>query len=314
MSTLQGDQTVGGAVPAHEPRASSTWTGIGAERGGRAPDGRRGRGPSTLDVVRGALLTIGAAVVLIPLVWMLLSSFKTAGELAARPPQWLPSSFSLTNYATTLGSFGFPTYLANSVIVTVAATVLTLAINSMAAYAFAKYNFRGRDTLFVVTLATVMIPLQVIFIPLYQVVASLGMANSLWGLIIPGAATPTGVFLLRQYMLTIPDELIEAARIDGASEWRIFWQVVLPLARPALAVLAIFSVIWRWNDFLWPLIIAQDESTYTLPLAIAQFSSELVVPFNLVLAMSVLSVLPVIVMFLFLQRHIVTGIAQTGMK
>jgi len=154
----------------------------------------------------------------------------------------------------------------------------------------------------------------VILIPLYQVVASLGMANSLWGLIIPGAATPTGVFLLRQYMLTIPDELIEAARIDGASEWRIFWQVVLPLARPALAVLAIFSVIWRWNDFLWPLIIAQDESTYTLPLAIAQFSSELVVSFNLVLAMSVLSVLPVIVMFLFLQRHIVTGIAQTGMK
>jgi alpha-1,4-digalacturonate transport system permease protein len=302
MSTLQGDQTVGGAVPAHEPRASSTWTGIGAERGGRASDGRRGRGLSTLDVVRGALLTIGAAVVLIPLVWMLLSSFKTAGELAARPPQWLPSSLSL------------PTYLANSVIVTVAATVLTLAINSMAAYAFAKYNFRGRDTLFVVTLATVMIPLQVILIPLYQVVASLGMANSLWGLIIPGAATPTGVFLLRQYMLTIPDELIEAARIDGASEWRIFWQVVLPLARPALAVLAIFSVIWRWNDFLWPLIIAQDESTYTLPLAIAQFSSELVVPFNLVLALSVLSVLPVIVMFLFLQRHIVTGIAQTGMK
>jgi alpha-1,4-digalacturonate transport system permease protein len=297
MSTLQGDQTVGGAVPAHEPRASSTWTGIGAERGGRASDGRRGRGLSTLDVVRGALLTIGAAVVLIPLVWMLLSSFKT-----------------LTNYATALGSFGFPTYLANSVIVTVAATVLTLAINSMAAYAFAKYNFRGRDTLFVVTLATVMIPLQVILIPLYQVVASLGMANSLWGLIIPGAATPTGVFLLRQYMLTIPDELIEAARIDGASEWRIFWQVVLPLARPALAVLAIFSVIWRWNDFLWPLIIAQDESTYTLPLAIAQFSSELVVPFNLVLALSVLSVLPVIVMFLFLQRHIVTGIAQTGMK
>jgi len=206
----------------HEPRASSTWTGIGAARGGRASDGRRGRGPSTLDVVRGALLTIRAAVVLIPLVWMLLSSLKAAGELAAMPPEWLPSSFSLTNYATALGSFRFPTYLAHSVIVivTVAATVLTLAINSMAAYAFTKYNFRGRDTMFVITLATVMIPLLVILIPLYQVVASLGMANSLWGLIIPGAARPTGLFLLRQYMLTIPDELIEAARRSGASSGR----------------------------------------------------------------------------------------------
>ena len=151
----------------------------------------------------------------------------------------------------------------------------------MAAYALAKYNFRGRDALFLITLATIMIPLQVIFLPVYQMVSSLGMVNTLWGMIIPPAATPTGVFLLRQYMLTLPDELIEAARIDGAGEWRIFSRIILPLCRPALAVVAIFSVIWRWNDFLWPLIVAQDESIYTLPVALARFASQHVVPFNL---------------------------------
>ena len=159
-----------------------------------------------------------------------------------------------------------------------------------------------------------MIPIQVILLPVYQVVANLGMVNSYWGLIIPPAATPTGVFLLRQYMLSIPDELIEAARIDGAGEFRIFRKIIIPLSLPALAVLAIFSVIWRWNDFLWPLIVAQRESLYTLPVALAQFNSQLVVPFNLVLAMSVLSILPVIIIFLLLQRQIVTGVAQTGLK
>jgi len=159
-----------------------------------------------------------------------------------------------------------------------------------------------------------MIPLQVILIPVYQVTAQLGLVNSLWGLIIPPAATPTGVFLLRQYMLTIPDELIEASRMDGARELRTFWSVVLPLCRPALAVVTIFSVIWRWNDFLWPLVVAQDESVYTLPVALARFAGQQVVPFNLILAMSVVSMVPVIIIFLFMQRHIVQGIATTGLR
>ena len=192
--------------------------------------------------------------------------------------------------------------------------MLTLVINSMAAFALAKYNFRGRNALFLLTLATIMIPLQVILLPVYRVVSDLGMTNSLWGLIIPPAATPTGVFLLRQYMLTLPDELLEAARIDGAGEWRIFVRIVLPLCRPALAVVAIFSVIWRWNDFLWPKIVAQSESIHTLPVALARMNSELVVPINLVLAMSVMSILPVIILFLLMQRQIITGIAQTGLK
>jgi alpha-1,4-digalacturonate transport system permease protein len=272
------------------------------------------RPPSTAAVVRATLLTAGAIIMLIPVVWAVLSSFKNQTELALRPPTVIPLEPTLGNYTEALTSFSFLSYFKNSVIVTVAATVLTLTINSMAAFALAKYNFRGRDFLFLLTLATIMIPLQVILLPVYQVVASLGLVNSLWGLIIPPAATPTGVFLLRQYMLTIPDDLLEAARIDGASEWKIFSRIVLPLCRPALAVVAIFSIIWRWNDFLWPLIIAQDERVYTLPVALARFNGQQVIPFNLVLAMSVMTILPIVVIFLFLQRHILAGIAQTGLK
>ena len=273
-----------------------------------------GRRPSTGDVLRATLLTTGAVLVLVPIVWAVLSSLKTPEELAQRPPTLFPNELTLGNYTEALTSFDFPRYFLNSVIVTVVATLLTLVVNSMAAYALAKYNFRGRDTLFVITLATIMIPLQVIFLPVYQVVSSLGLVNTLWGMIIPAAATPTGVFLLRQYMLSLPDELIEAARIDGAGEWRIFTRIILPLCRPALAVVAIFSVIWRWNDFLWPLIVAQDESVYTLPVALARFSGQLVVPFHLVLAMSVLSILPVMILFLLLQKQIIAGVAQTGLK
>jgi alpha-1,4-digalacturonate transport system permease protein len=260
------------------------------------------------------VLTAGALLMVAPIVWAALSSMKTPTELAERRPSLLPDRLSVDNYTGALQTFDFSRYFLNSIIVTVAATALTLTINSMAAFALAKYNFRGRDALFLLTLATIMIPLQVILLPVYRVVSQLGLTNSLLGLIIPPAATPTGVFLLRQYMLLIPDELLEAARIDGAGEFRIFWRIVLPLCRPALAVVAIFSVIWRWNDFLWPLIVAHTESVYTVPVALARFNSQLVVPFNFVLAMSVLSMIPVIIIFLLMQRHIISGIAQTGFR
>jgi alpha-1,4-digalacturonate transport system permease protein len=286
------------------PRAGRTsWTSTT----GRRP-------PPTGRVLTYAVLVALSVLVLAPVAWVALSSFKTRTELAQRPPTLLPDSFAPDNYSEALGTFDFTVYLTNSVIVTAGATVLTLVINTMAAYALAKYNFRGRNLLFLLTLATIMIPLQVILIPVYQVAAQLGLVNSLWGLIIPPAATPTGVFLLRQYMLTIPDDLIEAARIDGAGEFRIFLRVIVPLSTAAIAVVTIFSVIWRWNDFLWPLIIAQDQSRFTLPVALAQFNSQLVVPFNYILAMSVVSMVPVVVIFLILQRRIVTGIANTGLK
>lgn len=279
------------------------WTTIS----GRKP-------PTTSEVLRTALLSVGVIIVVLPVIWIMLSSFKDPTELAARPPTLVPQRWAVENYQQALNTYNFLTYFKNSIFVTSVATILTLTINSMAAFAFAKYNFRGRDGLFLLTLAMIMIPLQVILIPIYQVVSSLGLVNTYWGMIIPAAATPTGVFILRQYMLTIPDELLESARIDGAGEFRIFLRIILPLARPALAVVAIFSVMWRWNDFLWPLIVAQDQKLYTLPVALALLNGQLVVPYNVVLAMSVLSILPVLFMFVFLQRQIIQGISQTGLK
>ncbi len=222
--------------------------------------------------------------------------------------------FGFNNYVEGVQSFDFWTYFRNTVVVTVAATALTLLVNSMAAFALSKYDFRGRDSIFLVTIATLMIPLSVILIPVFLVITQVGWNNNLLGVIVPGAATPTGVFLLRQYMLTIPDELLDSARIDGASEWRIYLQIILPLARPALAVLTIFSVMWRWNDFLWPLVVLSRSEVFTLQVGLNSFQGALQVQWNLILAMTVLTLLPVTIVFAFLQKYITTGIATTGMK
>ncbi|MEJ6761337.1 MAG: carbohydrate ABC transporter permease [Candidatus Planktophila sp.] len=270
--------------------------------------------PSVGAILRTTFLITMTLIILAPITWFVLSSFKDVTDLGARPPKVFPSHWAIENYTEAFKMYNYKRYFMNSVIVTSIATALTLLINSMAAYAFSKFNFRGRDGLFVLTLAMIMIPLQVILIPMYLVVASLGLVNTYWGMIIPAAATPTGVFILRQYMLTIPDELIEASRIDGAGEFRIFVRIILPLCKPALAVVAIFSILWRWNDFLWPLLIAQKEELYTLPVALALLNGQLVVPYNIVLAMSVMSIIPVLIMFIFMQRQIIQGIAQTGIK
>ncbi|UCC87855.1 MAG: carbohydrate ABC transporter permease, partial [Anaerolineales bacterium] len=222
--------------------------------------------------------------------------------------------FGLDNYVEGVQSFEFATYFRNSVIVTIAATVLTLLVNSMAAFALAKYQFRGRTTIFLIMISTLMVPLSVVLVPVFLVITRVGWNNNLLGVIVPGAATPTGVFLLRQYMLTIPDDLIEAARIDGASEWRIYSQIILPLARPALAVLTIFSVMWRWNDFLWPLVVLSRSEVFTLQVGLQSFQGQLNIQWHLILAMTVLTLLPITIVFAFLQRSITTGIATTGMK
>ena len=222
--------------------------------------------------------------------------------------------FDFSNYSRGVATFDFWTYLRNSVSVTLVATLLTLLINSMAAFGLSKYQFRGRNAIFLIIVSTLMIPLPVILIPVFLVITEVGWNNNLLGVIVPAAATPTGVFLLRQYMLTIPDELLDSARIDGASEWRIYWQIILPLATPALAVLAIFSVMWRWNDFLWPLIVLSRKELFTLPVALNSFQGEFNTQWDLVLAMTVLTLLPITVVFAFLQRYITQGIATTGMK
>jgi alpha-1,4-digalacturonate transport system permease protein len=219
-----------------------------------------------------------------------------------------------SNYTELVRKFDFVQYLWNSVFITVVATLITLLFNAMAAFALAKYRFRGRRTVFLVILATLMVPPTIVLVPNFLVVSQLGLLNSLWGVIWPAVATPTGVFLLRQYMLTIPDELIDAARMDHASEWRIFWRIVLPLSAPALAVLAIFSVMWRWNDFLWPLVVLSRSEKFTLQLALNAFQGDLVTQWNYLLAMTVVTMIPVTIVFAFLQKHITTGVASAGVK
>lgn len=218
------------------------------------------------------------------------------------------------NYADPLTRFNFLTFLKNSVFVTFVATILTLLVNAMAAFALSKYRFRGDKTVFVIIISTLMIPLAVVMVPAYLVVVGVGLADNLWGVILPTIASPTAVFLLRQYMLTIPDELIEAARVDAASEFCIFWRIILPLTAPALAVLAIFSVLWRWNDFLWPLIVLNSRENFTLQVGLNAFQGEFSVQWHYILAMTFLSLLPVTIVFVFLQKYITTGIAGTGMK
>jgi len=223
-------------------------------------------------------------------------------------------AFAWGNYSDLFQKFTFGRYLWNSVFITVVATLLTLLFNSMAAFALSKYQFKGRKAVFLLIISTLMIPPTIILVPVFLVINGVGLLNSLWGVILPAVATPTGVFLLRQYMLTIPDELLEAARMDHASEWRIYWRIVLPLSAPALAVLAIFSVMWRWNDFLLPLIVLSRSEFFTLQLALNAFQGELNTQWHYLLAMTVITLLPVTLVFAFLQHHITTGIASAGVK
>ena len=229
-------------------------------------------------------------------------------------PSW--SNFSDPIKGEAFGvNVNFATCFTNSVLVTLIATVLTLLINSMAAFALAKYKFRGQVAFFIVILATLMVPPTITLVGVFKAVNATGLSGSIWGVIIPGAATPTGVFLLRQYMLSIPDELIEAARMDAASEWKVYWRIILPLALPALAALGILSVIWRWNDLILPLVaIATTKEAYTIQLCLLEFRGEHLSQEHYRLAMTMVSLVPSTLVFVFLQKYITTGIANTGLK
>ena len=218
------------------------------------------------------------------------------------------------NFTELFSRFAFGRIVWNSLFITVVATLITLLMNSMAAFALSKYKFAGRDPVFLLMLATLMIPPTIVLVPNYLIASQLGLTDTPWGVIWPAVATPTGVFLLRQYMLTLPDALIEAARMDNASEWRIYWRIVLPLSAPALAVLAIFSVMWRWNEFLWPMVVLTRSESFTLPLALNSFQGELTTQWHYLLAMTVLTLLPVTAIFMVLQKHIAQGIASAGVK
>lgn len=260
------------------------------------------------------LLGVLCFIFLMPIVWVVFSSFKPAGELFAWPPSLIGKNPSLDNYILALEEGDFVRYFVNTVMVSLVATFLTVVVNVMAGYVFAKYNFKGEKLLFGMVMVTLMIPLEVIMIPIFKVIVATNLYDSLWGLIIPAVASPTAVFLVRQYYVPIPNELMEAARIDGASELQIFLRVMLPLAKPVISVLCIFSFMWRWNDYLWPKLVINNKRNYTLQLALANFSGEYSVDWNSLLAMSVISMIPVLIVFVTLQKYIIGGMTAGGVK
>jgi multiple sugar transport system permease protein len=261
------------------------------------------------------VLTGGLVVLVGPFLWMLLGSFRPDRELKQVPPAWLPQHPTLDNYRTLFGQLDFPTYFFNSAVVAIAITVGNLVFCSMLGYALAKLDFPGKRVIFVLVLGTLMVPGVVTFVPLFVLVSNLGMVNTFPGLIFPFLAGPFGVFLMRQFIMSLPDELIHAARVDGASEWRIFRSVILPLCKPALATLGILTFLTSWNNFLWPLVVAQSQDKYTLPVALAIYAiGENKSNYGLLMAGSVAIIVPVLAVFLALQRHFVRGIAMTGIK
>lgn len=261
------------------------------------------------------VILIGFALIyLVPIIWLVISSFKEEAELFRFPPSLLPERFSVSSYVDAWGRADFALYFKNTAIVTIAATLLTVVINMMAGYAFAKYKFRGSNVIFMFFMATMMLPLEVLMIPIFQMVKAVGFYNKFWGLIIPPSATPAGVFLVRQYFLTIPDEIMESARIDGAGETKIFLYLMVPLAKPAVSVLAIFSFLWRWNDYMWPLVVIRDTAKYTVQLALASFSGQYAVSWGSLLAMSVVTMIPVLVVFLIFQKQFMKGMTAGAVK
>ena len=265
-------------------------------------------------VLHYAILIVLSLVTLLPVLWVVLSSFKPQSELFNFPLTFIPKVWTVENYVSSLAAGNFPVYFSNTVFVAVASTFVTVLINLMAGYALAKYIFIGRDLIFTIMIATLMIPLQVIMIPIFLQLKNLGMLNSLWGIIIPPAATPTGVFLARQYLINLPDSLIEAARIDGAKEHTIFFRLIVPMSKPIVATLAIFSFMWRWNDYLWPLIVITDNRKQTIQQALANFVGQLQINWSNLLAMTTIAIIPVIIVFLAFQRFFFSGIAAGSVK
>lgn len=263
--------------------------------------------------VNAALVAL-AVVALAPLAWMLSVSVMPQGEASAFPPPLLPPALTFDNYQALFARAGMGRYFANSLIVSGAITLGALLVNTMAGYAFAKLRFRGRDRLFQVLLAALVIPAQVAMLPLFLMMKGMGLVNSFGAVIIPALATVFGIFLVRQYARSIPDELLEAARIDGAGEFRIFFQIVLPMLKPVLVTLTIFTFMAAWNDFMWPLIVLTDQDNYTLPVAIAALSREHVQDVEMMMAGAVVTVIPVLLLFLALQRYYIQGLLLGSVK
>jgi multiple sugar transport system permease protein len=270
---------------------------------------------SRASIVLYVLLTLGLIVMIAPFVWMVLGSFKPQGEFLRLPPTWLPEQPTFNNYQRLVDQLDMPRFFFNSIVVATAVTAGTLIFAPMLGYALAKLRFVGKRLLMGLVLATLMLPGAAILVPQFVLMSALGLVNSYPALILPFLAGPFGVFLTRQFFSGLPDELIEAARIDGASEFRIFWTIAMPLAGPVLATLGILTFLGSWNSFIYPLVMAQEPEMYTLPVALATFATgQYQADHGMLMAGALVLVLPILIIFVLLQRWITEGIATTGLK
>jgi multiple sugar transport system permease protein len=267
-----------------------------------------------LRVTTFLVLLLVSLVVLIPFIWTLLTSLKLETDIVRYPPQLFPRSFTFQHYVDIWHRIPFARLFLNTVIFAGGVTLISLTFDAMTAYALARLEFPGRNVLFIAVLVTMMLPFQVTLIPIFSLLSDLNWINTYQGLIVPRATNAFGIFFLRQFFLSIPRDLEDAARVDGASELRIFGQVILPLAVPALLTLGLFHFMYNWNDLLWPLVVTTQTSMETLPAGLALFMGEHVVEYGLLMAGSILALLPMIILFLMIQRKFVEGIATTGFK
>jgi multiple sugar transport system permease protein len=265
------------------------------------------------QLTAGIVLAVGGLIISIPFIWMILSAFKTESEVMQIPPTLWPQKFTLENFINLFENMNFALYLKNTIII-VLCSFIGLFLNAMAGYGFAKFKFKGKEKLFYLVLATMMIPGQVTMIPVYLILNEMHLTNTMVGIVLPGLVGAFSIFLFRQFMSTIPDELLEAARLDGASEFRVFVQIVLPICKPILAVQGILTFIAGWNSFLWPLIIANDENLYTLSVALSLLKGQYGGNFALQMAGSTFMVVPIIVIFMFFQKYIIESYTISGMK
>lgn len=264
--------------------------------------------------IRMIVATVWVVVLMFPIYWMLRTALATPTELGSLPVPLWPQEWQWGNFVRPWSEYPFARWLSNSVVIAVVSVVLTVIINLCAGYAFAKLRFPGRNILFLLIISTLMVPVQVIMVPQFQIVIDLNLLNSTWGVIIPRLAEAFGLFMARQFFLDIPDELLEAARVDGAGQFKTFLRIVLPLSKPLIAVLIIFTFMWRWNEFIWPLIVLTDPNSYTLPVGLQFLISQFGNDYGALLAMSFLSILPMLLVFGIFQRYFVEGVARTGIK
>jgi multiple sugar transport system permease protein len=268
----------------------------------------------SLLAIKWLVLVVAALFVLLPFVWMILTSFKTEADVFGHPLRLLPTHWTLSDYTGVWQSLPFARLFLNSIIFAGGVTVVSVFFDSLAAFALARMEFRGKTLAFYLVLATLMVPYEITLIPLFQTVFQLHWLNTYQGLIVPRATNAFGIFLLRQFFVSIPRDLDEAARLDGASEFAIYWRIILPLAKPALVTLAVFHFMYNWNDFLWPLIITTSTTMRNLPAGLTLFSGQFVVQHGILMAGATISLLPLALAFFFAQRYFVSGITTTGLK